>query len=96
MNLYLYRNSAVVLLLLRAVDGDVGHLPLLGGLPQDLRVDEAVQLLRVDCRRGLRPPRPRHLALQLRGVDSRDGLGPPRPLDVGVGVGPLPHPQRLL
>ena len=83
------------LLLLRAVDGDVGHLPL-AELAQDLWVDEAVQLLRVDCRRGLRPPRPRHLALQLRGVDRRDGLGPPRPLDVGVGVGPLPHPQRLL
>ena len=83
------------LLLLRAVYSDGGHLPL-AGLAQDLRVDEAVQLLRVDCRRGLRPPRPRHLALQLRGVDSRDGLGPPRPLDVGVGVGPLPHPQRLL
>ena len=81
------------LLLLRAVYSDGGHLSLLA---QDLRVDEAVQLLRVDCRRGLRPPRPRHLALQLRGVDSRDGLGPPRPLDVGVGVGPLPHPQRLL
>ena len=81
------------LLLLRAVYSDVGHLPLLA---QDLRVDEAVQLLRVDCRRGLRPPRPRHLALQLRGVDSREGLGAPRPLDVGVGVGPLPHPQRLL